>query len=640
MSSSPSSPSSPPPSSPPSPAQDDSVTSSIPEPEVIAVMESLIDQLDQLDNPSEEAEPPYVEPPYVEPPLLLQALSLLCLSSQSTFLASFSASTSLTAVCVANLVDRVVDLNTTFPFDLRSAASSLDLSLGQFLKAADPVYICLNSLQDAVEARIESERREVCLAVIDSCITRIKRAARTKEPARVLRFLDHTAAYEDSLVKSTLTSLTARVEKKVGMQKFRSSVARGDLLPPLQLIDVAHEVDVHLTFMTSWLEKEVFYAEMLQTKQSEKDVALAAFPEEFEKVKHGDRAELDKTLPTRRKRAMTESLANLEASRDKELLAELAKFTDPETPAPPDLASDFNKETTAQTAQLKKELTAQWEATSRTEKEELETKLKEKEIAARASVGDQFETKLSALSAMVLDLHSCKPGFSALSPPFFNPPPPYSNDDIVDQECRLSTKNRQWTTYIDEVVLDPDLNYLADKILIYLPERDATNTIACVSKSFERYSLYFKNRIVQSVVVQSLYRRAMARKELKRLKLNNNSAKFLQRNGRAMLGRMRATRIRKTNAIYFSLKTKMGASSSVVKSLLEGSDTTESFIAAAETLSTVATASATGTKLVFETDAPNILVEKVSAVNAILVGWGTHSDRCRESGEELRRTTE
>ena len=262
-----------------------------------------------------------------------------------------------------------------------------------------------------------------------------------------------------------------------------------------------------------------------------------------------------------------------------------------------------------------------------------------------------FGERIDENEGKVEKLRECRPGFSGFSErtrpltrpltrPYFRAPlapPAYSDGSsgsIVEKSVSLALANpnaqsRKWSAwehFVDSTVADPFLNYLADKILIYLPSSDygRAGAIFAVSKTFNAYSTYFTNRCLQAVVVQKLYRRAVAVKQLSLLKRRNDGAKRVQRNARKMLGRIRANEVRRVNGIHLALKTKMGAGSSVVKCLLggdtSGSGSSEVFVAAASTLLAVAstavasTASTAvgGTDFVLATDAPAVMAGKMA----------------------------
>jgi hypothetical protein len=313
--------------------------------------------------------------------------------------------------------------------------------------------------------------------------------------------------------------------------------------------------------------------------------------------------------------AIETALAALKGDRSKELERKKASYNTPENPPPPSLASDWEQETKGLLSEKTKGLNKEWGEKGEREKAELADKMEKKRVLDLTTLEDGHNKKIKVFVRMMKKLVECKPGFSVATPGFFRPPELYRSEHIVPVDARQMNASRTWPNFVDECVKNPYMNYLADNILVYLSEKDYAGTLSMVSKrygcregaregtvgvpqiphtthppfprsrSFNNFSRYFKDRCVHTTLMQTMYRGVIARKELKQLKLEDRSVKLIQRNARGRLGRNRANLTRKNNAIYAALKTKMGASSSVVKSLIEGSGTTESLVAAAETLS-------------------------------------------------------
>ncbi|GMI22411.1 hypothetical protein TeGR_g2572 [Tetraparma gracilis] len=509
------------------------------------------------------------------------------------------------------MVDEIVTRNTVHPVALTSYSGALSSSFSTFRFNGHPVKLHLDDMTKMVEERIEQERRQICRQALDGCISKIKRKNRVKEPSRVLRFLDHTDAYHRAVSSTATDKLAKEVERRDKSRRFRESVSRGDFLPPLEKVDIDKDVAEHLFFATAWLEKEEITESALEKAAKAKKKDVEEFPAKFGPEKEKAEKALQAGLDKRRKEAIETALAALKGDRSKELERKKASYNTPENPLPPSLASDWEQETKGLLSEKTKGLNKEWGEKGEREKAELADKMEKKRVLDLTTLEDGHDKKIKVFVMMMKKLVECKPGFSVATPGFFRPPELYRSEHIVPVDARQMNASRTWPNFVDECVKNPYMNYLADNILVYLPEKDYAGTLSMVSKSFNNFSKYFKDRCVHTTLMQTMYRGVIARKELKQLKLEDRSVKLIQSNARGRLGRNRANLTRKNNAIYAALKTKMGASSSVVKSLIEGSGTTESLVAAAETLSSVAESAAGGTALVFDTDAPMLILEKM-----------------------------
>ena len=188
------------------------------------------------------------------------------------------------------LLTSVVDLNTTRPVDLRASFRLLSASFSRHLREAEvsPVRIHLLEMRNEVERRSESEVRDSCRNALDKCVTLIKRRGRRKEPARVLRFIDHCSARERGFAATAMERVLRGVERRGERRAFRARVLAGEFLPKLTAIDVAGPVAEHLTYMTCWLEKDVACRSSLSLAVADRAAALREFPKTFERERAGE----------------------------------------------------------------------------------------------------------------------------------------------------------------------------------------------------------------------------------------------------------------------------------------------------------------------------------------------------------------
>ncbi len=543
------------------------------------------------------------------------AVSLVSMSgaleeSQSSFFVTYGKFASDLHVFMSCMLDEVVDRNTIYPVDLCGKSISLLDSQSSFLFEANHVKQHIDEMLDEVERRREAEIRDLCRASLDSAISKIKRRDYPdREPSRVIRFLHNSAQLVRVRSKYSLDDVIARVEKRHAAYLFRSRVLQGEFLPPVLPLQAVFEIRHHLCYMTNIVEQlhdvEGKLIPLPARHNSEKmDLArsLAASAE-------GESRTLSVSLDRQKQEDLTSSIDNLKKKRQEELENKKRPFGGPDNPVPPSLVSNFDAETQEVVSAKKKAIISTWEKKMVAEKEKLKVKLERKRVESLRELAAKHEAETKALTDRLHYLHSSSPPFSTVSSSKFSPPTAYQ-DLIMMPNYQDAVSSKTFESYITHTVLEPDQNFLADNILMYLAPKEILSSLAPVSKTCKMYQVYFQDRIDQAVIVQCLYRKAVAIKTRGFLRERLYAARILERYTRGMLGRKRASRAREEIRINETLQRQLGATSSVVKVFMDGSDTTEAQIASTETLVEM-TKINRGTEVIFDTNAATLIVDKM-----------------------------
>ncbi|GMH64772.1 hypothetical protein TL16_g04039 [Triparma laevis f. inornata] len=514
-----------------------------------------------------EATVTFVPPP---PPIDLLTASQALSASASLYQSDYERQSSHVAIHLANMVDTVVDRLTTFPINLRAFSTNLAQSQAKHFRKADPVYIHMNSILDSVEARIEAENRATIKYVLDRQISKIKRRHK-KEPSRIIRHFSSVETLHFHHCSYLMDGIIETVAKREKTRQFRDRVLSGSFLPPPSTIIARPVINYHLTYMTSWIEEHSAKSEeisKISNARSDqvahaKSENAANYTEEKKKLKH--------SLSVRENEGILKSQESTKASRNSQLKQKKASFPEG-SPMPSSEISAFESETSKLVSECKK-----------TEKEKF-IKVDEQESAALKKFSEKKEAaRLGEINAVY----------------------------------QKRIKNFLFKDFINSIISDDSFNYIADNILRYIPDRDIL-TLAVTSKTFKELASFHADRAYYATVIENLFRCKMARRDIYFRKLYDRNSRTIQRYGRGINGRNKAAKERHRIKVNDELRMKLGSCSGVVRAFIDGTNSSESIIAAAETLDVIKVSwervnsnSEGGMNVIIETSAATLMVEKM-----------------------------
>ncbi|GMH58400.1 hypothetical protein TrLO_g7379 [Triparma laevis f. longispina] len=565
-----------------------------------------------------EATVTFVPPP---PPIDLLTASQALSASASLYQSDYERQSSHVAIHLANMVDTVVDRLTTFPINLRAFSTNLAQSQAKHFRKADPVYIHMNSILDSVEARIEAENRATIKYVLDRQISKIKRRHK-KEPSRIIRHFSSVETLHFHHCSYLMDGIIETVAKREKTRQFRDRVLSGSFLPPPSTIIARPVINYHLTYMTSWIEEHSAKSEeisKISNARSDqvahaKSENAANYTEEKKKLKH--------SLSVRENEGILKSQESTKASRNSQLKRKKASFPEG-SPMPSSEISAFESETSKLVSECKKTEKEKFIKVDEQESAALKKFSEKKEAARLGEINAEFDAKEQALQTRLDALNEGTPGTpppKSKPPTAFCPPPIYyptvppssSNPVIPPAVYQKRIKNFLFKDFINSIISDDSFNYIADNILRYIPDRDIL-TLAVTSKTFKELASFHADRAYYATVIENLFRCKMARRDIYFRKLYDRNSRTIQRYGRGINGRNKAAKERHRIKVNDELRMKLGSCSGVVRAFIDGTNSSESIIAAAETLDVIKNSEG-GMNVIIETSAATLMVEKMISI--------------------------
>ncbi|GMH86927.1 hypothetical protein TrVE_jg3474 [Triparma verrucosa] len=601
----------PPPSSPPTtqPDPEPEKTTTPPPPEsprgeCKKFLTSILDEI--------EAKIPFTPPP---PPIDLTSASSNILAEANLFQAEFHKYTSHVAIHISNMVDAVVNRLTIYPVDLKSLSTNLETSQAKFLHEADPVYIHMNSMLDSVEARLEAENRATIRYVLDRCVSKIKRD-QNKEPSSVLRHFHAVDKLHTDHCSHLMDGILDKVTRREKKRQYRDLVLSGSFLPPPSTIIIRPAVNHHLTYMTSWIEEHSIKSDELSEIPKARSDQIAKAKSENTQQYAEEKKKLKHSLSVRENEAVLKAQDSIKASRKAKLTQKKASFPE-ESPMPSSEISAFDKETQGLLSESKKAEKEKFVQIDDQESTALKKSFEKKEATSVSKINAQFDATESFLQGRLSKLNEGAPGALPKSLTTFNPSPIYypssvpppSSSVIPPEVYQARIKNFFFKDFINTIITDDSFNYIADNILRYIPAAEIT-TLSVTSKIFNNLATFHADRAHYATVIENLFRCKMARREMFFKKLYDKNCRTIQRYGRGMNGRNKAAAERHRIKVNDELKMKLGSCSGVVRAFIDGTNTSESIIAAAETLDVIKNSEG-GMDVIFETSAASLMVEKM-----------------------------
>ena len=538
-------------------------------------------------------------------------------ASFKIFKSDFDWRTSEVAVKLANVVDLVVDRNTVWPVNLSGGSDRLGFDFKTYLFDADPVKIHLDEMVEKVGIRIETERRAVCLNVIDSCISKIKRSL-LDEPAFVVRIVRNKKAQEAGKERRAMEAANVLRARNDRIQARRASVRAGEFLPPLQSIDIRPPVTEHLAYITWFVADklclEKFLLELPPTRENE----LSALKMKLDSERAKAIEVLKKAHKELRQTKATAAADSIKSKRDLELASKKASYQrqQPPTEMPRSEADEFNRGTSAAIEEAKQKVEEQGKKEEEAALESLKAQKDREKEKAISSLETSFALQERTMRSKLSQLESTLPAHvptDRYAYPTVNMmtttkslPPLLPLPSNVRHSC---VDNTRWPTFF-KTLQERKFGTLADALLMYF-DTDSLKRAACVCREFAGFTHLQKVRRHYAIVVQTLCRRHDAQKQLHHLRLRYQSAVVFQKYNRGAEGRRKAAAHKRKILQDAALRDRFGAGSSVVRVFVDGSGTPEAFISATEALIAV-NKTRGGTSLLHSTFATDMCVTKLN----------------------------